>query len=189
MTATRPSPKGYLGIRHETVGSDILAVLRTLTMPEQILGGALTEKLRRIDPERWYPIETLLEPMEMLHAAIGDSGLRKMGRRLFELSHAARVKQVASSARDIIYGLDAMYHHANRGTGIGGWRVLSFAPGIAELEKTTPHRCVMEEGILDAALTCVGVPSLIRQRACIWNGAEACVLAVGSAISDRRWTG
>jgi hypothetical protein len=43
-----------------------------------------------------------------------------------------------------------MYHHANRGTGIGGWKVLRFDAGYAELEKMTPHHCVMEQGILSS---------------------------------------
>ena len=30
--------------------------------------------------------------------------------------------------------------------------MLGFEPGKAELEKTTPHHCVMEEGIFSAAL-------------------------------------
>jgi predicted ArsR family transcriptional regulator len=99
------------------------------------------------------------------------------------------VLQVAKSARDIIYGIDGMYHHANRGTGIGGWTVLRFEPGLAELEKNTPHLCALEEGILSQALQAVGTPALMEQTSCIRDGAGSCRFIITSTIRDARWTG
>jgi hypothetical protein len=185
----RPRPRGYVGTNHETIGSDILAVVESLQFPEQVLGAPLTEELRRIDRDGWYPISRLLDLMDQLDAKLGRYGMLKMGRTLFRLSHEANVKRNAKSARDIIYGIDAMYHHANRGTGIGGWHVLSFEPGRAELEKTTPHHCVMEEGILSQGLSTVGVPALVSQSECLREGARICHYVVTSAIADKRWTG
>ncbi|HSC86702.1 MAG TPA: hypothetical protein VLC09_05500, partial [Polyangiaceae bacterium] len=98
-----------------------------------------------------------------------------------------RLLEVAKSARDVVYGIDGMYHHANRGSGIGGWKVLEFQPGYAELEKTTPHHCVMEQGILTAALTAVGCPSNVTQRACLREGADVCIFSISSALTDTRW--
>src|SRR5690606_39660959 len=94
--------------------------------------------------------------MEVLGEKIGDYGLMRMGRNLFEMSHQERVIKEAHSASDILYGFNSMYRHANRGTGIGGWSVKAFAPGTATLQKTTPHRCKMEQGILAASLKAVG---------------------------------
>jgi len=82
-----------------------------------------------------------------------------------------------------------MYRHANRGTAIGGWRVLRFEPGRAELEKTTPHLCTMEEGILTQALAALGIPVIIEQPACFRQGAAACHLVLTSRIADVRWIG
>ena len=66
----RRKPRGYLGKGHETIGSDILAVMQMLKMPEQVLGagpGAHTRRLgdltqlgdRRIGRTtgRWRPFE------------------------------------------------------------------------------------------------------------------------------------
>jgi hypothetical protein len=89
--------------------------------------------------------------MEKIDADLGHYGLLRMGRMLFDLSHKSRIVEVAHCARDIVYGIDAMYHHANRGKAIGGWRVLRFEAGYAELEKTTPHHCVMDQGIFAGA--------------------------------------
>lgn len=115
MALVRRRPKGYVGTRHQTIGSDILAVLHILKLPEQVLGTEEARKLAAIDPTSWYPIGWLLELMETLDKKVGHYGLLRMGRTLFQLSHEARVKEVAHSARDILYGLDEMYHFANRG--------------------------------------------------------------------------
>src|SRR5678815_240793 len=80
-------PKGYAGINHETIGSDILSVLRTLSLPEQILGAETAQALSSINPEGWYPIAMMLDLMERLHKAVGPYGMRKMGRTLFRMSH------------------------------------------------------------------------------------------------------
>ncbi len=182
-------PKGYVGNNHETIGSDILAVLGALRMPDQILSAATLERLGQVKPNEWYPIAWLLELMEELDRRVGRFALMRMGRKLYKLSHAERVKKVARSASDIIYGIDGMYHHANRGQDIGGWKVLKFAPGHAELEKTTPHHCAMEEGILLEALSTMGVPAVIEQPSCFRKGADACIYVVTSAVVDERWGG
>jgi len=119
-------PRGYVGLNHETLGSDILSVVAAVPLSQQLLGADVAER---------------------------------------------------------------MYKHANRGTGIGGWEVLGFEPGKAELEKTTPHHCVMEEGILAEALIAVGVPALVRQSECLLKGAEACRYVITSSITDERWSG
>lgn len=182
-------PKGYVGERHETIGSDILAVLRALTFPLGVLGADTVDQLESVDPEGWYPIAWLLDLMDRVDRRVGSSGLVKIGRTLFKLSHEARVLQVVRSARDIVYGIDGMYRHANRGVGIGGWTVLSFEPGRATLEKTTPHHCAMEEGILSAGLEAMRAPSRIAQSSCFRKGADACVFEVTSAVTDERWSG
>lgn len=181
-------PRGYVGRDHETIGSDIIAVYRILKLPEQVLGVAEVARLKAVDPTRWYPIEWLLELMEKLDASLGHYGLLRMGRTLFDLSHRERVVSTARSASDIIHGIDGMYHHANRGQGIGGWKVVRFEPGFAELEKTTPHHCVMEQGILSAGLAAVGCPGLISQRECFRQGADACVYTISSSFVDARWS-
>ena len=164
-------------------------MLRTLSLPEQVLGEEETRRLSDVRPEQWYPIEWLLALMEKLDERVGYYGLLRMGRMVFSLSHEKRVLATASSARDIVYGLDGMYHHANRGSTIGGWKVLRFSPGYAELEKNTPHHCVMEQGILKAALAAVGAPSLVAQPTCFRNGGDVCVYTVTSVIVDERWNG
>jgi hypothetical protein len=187
-------PKGYVGDQHETIGSDLLAVLRSLQhlggesgyAPRQILGAEHMERLEKIDPNGWYPIDWLLELMETLDAKLGRYGLIKMGRTLFRLSHEERVLRIARSAADIVNGIDGMYHHANRGDRIGGWRMVRFDDAIAEIEKTTPHHCAMEEGILLQALTAVGASALVSQRECFRKGAPACLFVIQS--TGGHWT-
>lgn len=185
----RRRPRGYIGRNHETIGSDILSVLRILKLPEQVLGVEESKKLSAVDPGGWYPIEWLLDLMDRLDRDLGHYGLLRMGRTLFELSHKERVLEVAKSARDILHGIDGMYHHANRGGAIGGWKVVRFEPGLAELEKNTPHHCVMEQGILSAAFSAVGCPCMVTQRECFRQGADVCVYVVTSSLTGKEWSG
>jgi hypothetical protein len=155
-----------------------------------VLGEELTKRFKSVEPNGWYPIEWLLQAMDILDERVGNYGLLHMGRMLFKLSHEARVLEVAKSARDIVFALDDMYHHANRGVGIGGWKVVKFEPGgIAVLEKNTPHHCVMEHGILSAALSVVGAPSIISQKQCFRLGADLCVYEINCAMADKNWNG
>lgn len=174
---------------HETLGSDILAVMRTLKYPEQVLGEAWVQRLRTLEPEGWYPIGTLLELLEHLVKRSGSASLLQMGRQLFRDSHQQRLTPVLTSAGDVLFGIDAMYHHANRGQDIGGWEVLRFGPGQALLRKTTPHHCALEEGILYEALHTVGAEVLIAQGTCMQSGGEACELEIRSSVRDHRWMG
>lgn len=185
----RRKPKGYLGIDHQTVGSDIVSVIKILKLPEQILGVEDATRLASIDPKAWYPIDLLLDLMDKLDRQVGHYALLRMGRTLFNLSHEARVGKVAKSARDVIYGINDMYHHSNRGRMIGGWEVVSFDAGDAVLEKTTPHHCVMEQGILSAALASVGCPGIVTQSTCFREGADHCRYHVSSTFTDARWSG
>ncbi|MBM4783816.1 MAG: hypothetical protein GQE15_39610 [Archangiaceae bacterium] len=182
-------PRGYVGTRHETIGSDILAGLGVVSMPKQTLGPALNDKLQKLSPNGWYGIDLMLELMEALDARVGANGLRQMGRRLFAASHEAHVRAMAKSARDIFTSFDDLYKRANRGQEIGGWKVLAFSPGKARLEKTTPHHCALEEGIVSAALACVDVPATVTQETCLRHGADSCVFVVTSVVSDHRWGG
>lgn len=131
-------PRDYRGVGHETIGSDILSILRVVSFPEQVLGPDLAKRVAQVEPNGWYPIGMLLELMEQVEAKIGRLGLVQMGRNLFRLSHEARLKEVASCAGDVVFGIDSMYHHANRGVDIGGWKVIHFQPGLARLEKKHP---------------------------------------------------
>lgn len=188
-------PKGYVGTGHETIGSDILAVERSLQhlvgdgmpLPKHILSPTQAARIKTIEPDGWYPIEFLLELMETLDQKLGRYALLKMGRTLFQLTHEKRARELAHQGRDIIYAMDEMYRHANRGQQIGGWRVVAFDAHGATLEKTTPHHCAMEEGILSQALASIGAPSMVTQSACFREGADACTFVVTPAVGESRW--
>jgi hypothetical protein len=183
----RSTPRGYRGIGHETIGSDVLSLVDAILMPEQTFGKERCAHLRSLDPNGWYPIAELLDALDHLEARLGPGSMRKIGFSIFKLSHEATVKAKCTSARDIIYGIDGMYHRANRGEAIGGWKVLEFSPGHARLEKTTPHHCVVEEGILEAGLVAMGVRATIQQPECLRRGALACQFVIESHTTGERW--
>jgi hypothetical protein len=187
--SARRLPRGYVGRNHETIGSDILAVARATSNPAKIFDAESLQQLGQVRSDGWYPIDWLLRLTDQLSDKLGAAGLRKMGRELFKLSHAEHVRTVANSAHDIVSGFDAMYRFANRGDGIGGWKLELFQAGRAELEKTTPHPCVMEEGIMMEALATVGAPSTVTQAACFQKGADACRFVILSTTRGERWSG
>jgi hypothetical protein len=182
-------PRGYIGENHQTIGSDILAVVRSLSLPELVLGAELSARVAAIDPAGWYPIGILLELMAALDKKVGPRGLKKMGVTLFRLSHEARVLEVVDSVSALLQSFDAVYRHANRGEHIGGWELLEFRPGYAKLDKTTPHHCVMEEGILARACEALGAPAEVRQLACFRQGADSCLYEITSSVTGPAWTG
>jgi hypothetical protein len=184
----RRRPRGYIGTNHETTGASLLSVLHVLPSPEKLLGAERVKKLTNaVQPLGWYPVKLLLALMEDLDKHAGHYGLLRMGRRRFELSHKTRVPQ--NSARDVVYGIDEMYHFSNRGRNIGGWQVLRFEPGHAELEKTTPHHCLMEQGLLSAAFSAAHCPAVIAQTQCFREGADSCIYTISSTLTDERWSG
>lgn len=200
MAVRRRLPRGYVGKNHETIGSDVLAVLRSLQhlvgeseagagqkMAEQVLGSSEVARLQSLDPNGWYPIGWLLKLMETLDAKVGRFALLKMGRTLFRNTHEERALKTHKNAFEILHGFDDFYHHANRGEQIGGWRVISFEHDRAELEKTTPHHCAMEEGIMSRALQAVGAPAMVSQSECFRLGAEACRFVVLSSSREAKW--
>ena len=182
-------PRGYMGTDHETIGSDILAVLATLSHPEQVLGEELAHALRGVKPDRWYPIRLLLEAMDCISDKVGRAGLLHMGQELFRMSHAAQFRKFVHSIADLVYGFDAMYRRANRGTDIGGYEVVRLVPGYAEFVKTSPQHCVMEEGMLAAELAMLDIPAEYGQIACLRDSADHCRYVLRSRITDDRWMG
>jgi hypothetical protein len=189
VLVNRSRPRGYVGTGHETIGSDILALYHALLLPDEVLGSETAARIRRVHANAWYPIDELLGPLEYLDGKLGAAGLRKVGRKLFELSHRDRVRSVIKSGLAIAHGMEGMYRAANRGQGIGGWKVLAFEPGEARLEKTTPHHCALEEGIVGAAMMMVGVPVAIEQPHCLRKGQDHCEFVITTVIKDGRWTG
>lgn len=178
-----------MGKDHETIGSDILSVLSVVADPSLVVAADMAQRLASVTPAGWYPISWMLDLMEMLDERLGAMALRQMGRAVFRNTHAERVRQTCVSALDILGGLDDMYHHANRGEEIGGWAVQEFGPGHAVVEKTTPHHCGMEEGILSEALMIVGVPAVVTQTECFRKGAGSCVFHIASSFTRREWSG
>ena len=166
-----------------------MALLRTLRFPEQVLGAELAGRLAALDPRGWYPIGMLLEVLELLEKRGGRASVVQTGRQLFRDSHQARVTPSFKSAGDVVFGMDGMFHHANRGTDIGGWDIRRFGPGMAVMRKTTPHHCALEEGILYEALHVVGTDVLIVQEHCKRNSSPWCELELRSAVRDHRWMG
>jgi hypothetical protein len=180
-------PKGYAGIDHETSGSALLSVLQICPFPDEVLGTEEVQRLEEVDPEGWYPVAWLLSKTEKLERFAGSDGLLHLGRQRFQLSHQLRLPR--SSAKDVIYGIEEMYRFSNRGRSIGGFTVLDFRPGHAELEKTTPLHCAIEQGILLAALESVNCPATIAQTQCFRDGADSCIYTISSECRDERWSG
>ncbi|MFN7132140.1 MAG: V4R domain-containing protein [Myxococcales bacterium] len=179
--------RGYVGINHQTIGSDILAVYRAVHSPDRMFGPELAGRLARVQAEQWYPIALLLEALAALDAKLDAFAMRSAGWQLFKLSHEEATRKAVKNARELLYGFDGLYHAANRGLRIGGWSVLSFEPGRAELEKTTPHHCVLEEGIMEEALRVIGAPSKVEQPKCFRQGADACVFVVTATGANANW--
>jgi len=181
------TPKGYLGIGHEIIGMSLLALQTVLKQRDSALELEARPRLGPFDPKGWYPVGIMLDLQNRLEEQVGYFGLVRTGRAIFQMGHESIVTGTQYSARDVLDGFDAMYRRSNRGQSIGGWRVVRFDPGNAEIEKTTPHHCAMEQGILSAALSAVGCSAIVGQSACVREGADVCRFVISSAVTDSRW--
>ncbi len=182
-------PKAYSGKNHETIGSDILAVLQVVKVPEAILGDALARQLNAVAADKWYPIQLLLDVMDWVVTQVGRPGLVGMGRSLFRSTHQKAFLSTADCAGDFFFSLDKLYNPANRGQRIGGWKMLEFRPGMAVAENGTPHHCELEEGIVLEAMAGLKLPVTVLQTACVQRGADACIFKTTFVVQDKRWTG
>ena len=181
-------PRGYRSDDHTTLGADILAITRTLKLPEQVLGTAEWRRLQQVDPDGWYPVDWVLGLTEILEAHVGTLGLMQVGRKLFTSAHKHRVLRSAKTAKDICYALDDIYRHSNRGSGIGGFTVVKFEPGLCEIEKNSVEHCILDQGLLCEALLAIGCACNVVQTRCFRDGADTCLYRVTSAFADARWS-
>ena len=173
---------------HEILGSDLLSVIAALPLADLVLGAALAARLRSAKPDGWYPVSLFLEALERVSSKVGRFGLLQMGRQIF----ASRAEVFAKTPRTVagtLYNMNALYRRANRGSDIGGWEMIAFRPGYAEMIKTTPPDCLMVEGIVSEALRAVGVPTLIEQRECVHRGAPHCRFLFTSSVTGNKWMG
>ncbi len=178
-------PKGYVGVDHVARGIGLLAVLGALRQPEQVLGAEQVQQLRAVNPDEWYPIQSVLELMTVLDERVGRYGLIRMGRTLYPRTHLGRAQP--KSVRQLVFGLNESYLAGNRGSQIGGWKVLRFEPGQALLEKTTVHHCAMEQGVIMGALSAIGCEAEVEQVQCFRLGAESCIFSITSGCSQELW--
>ena len=181
-------PKGYVGLNHMTRGGDIVSILKVLHSPELTLGEENYRRLSLMSATSWYPIATLLEMLELLGKKLGAPGLKSVGWNIFATFHSEEARKHFDNVHDLLHALDAMYHAGNKGHRIGNWTVTDFRPGYALLEKTTPHHCAMEEGIVEEAVRTMGVKATVDQLECFRNGAPCCIFRVQSPVTDQRWS-
>lgn len=153
-----------------------------------VLGNALTDRLDAIDPERWYPVALMLEMERALEEKLGPSGLRRMGRALFKHDLSEMTRTHMKSVRESLSAMDAMYRTHNRGPNLGCWTVRSFTESRAELVKTTPHNCLMEEGILIEACATFDIAVLVTQPECTREGDDHCLYIVTpTSLLSTKW--
>ena len=174
---------------HEILGSDILAVISALPLADLVLGTELAARLRGVKPDGWYPASLFLEALQRVSLKVGRFGLLQLGRQIFTTSHAGNFKKVSHNAADALYGINTMYRRANRGGAIGGWEMIAFRPGYAEMIKTTPPDCLMVEGILSEALRTLEIPTTLEQRECRHRGAAHCRFIFTSPVTGDLWMG
>jgi hypothetical protein len=173
---------------HEILGSDLLSVIAALPLADLVLGVELAGKLRSAKPDGWYPVSLFIETLDRVSLKVGRFGLLQLGRQIFA-SRADVFEKTGHHVGDTLHNMNALYRRANRGTNIGGWEMMVFRPGYAEMIKTTPPNCLMVEGIISEALRRIEVPTLIEQRQCVLKGAPHCRFVFTSSVTGPQWMG
>lgn len=193
--ATPAIAKAYRSTNHEVQGYELLAVRDALTWlsPDKsppsvhdlcvrLLGASQVAQLDATSPPQWYPAPLLLSMLRAIDEKVGPNGLRRVGRASFQRAVTAMGRDRYKTARALFDDLDALYRRTNRGTAIGGWKVLQSSDDEVRLEYTAPHVCIAQEGFLTEAAAALGVPVLVTQRECVRQGADACVFSVAHSL-------
>src|SRR5215831_6946133 len=94
---------------HQIKGAQILSAVRSLNLPHLVLGADLVENLEKVDEDSWYPFSWFSEIVGRLERKMGPGGMRKLGRTFFAVAFEPELRGRAQSARDVLYGFDAMY--------------------------------------------------------------------------------
>lgn len=183
----RRVPRGYEGWNHETLGSDLIATFAAVNAVDPRFSEHWMPLVKTLDAHGWYPIDVLLALGIAAEERFGSELLVRIGEEIFARSHAATFRSSAATVADVAYGIDGMYRAANRGKGLGGWRVIEFTEGRALIEKTTPHPCQIEEGILGAACATLSVPVAISQTQCVRHDHDACWFALRALGPTSHW--
>jgi hypothetical protein len=148
----------------------------------RLLGVTQTAQLDATSPPQWYPASHLLSMLRAIDEKVGPNGLRRIGRASFQRVLTAMGHNRYRTARALFCDLDAIYRRTNRGTDIGGWKVLHSSDDDVHLEYTAPFVCIAQEGFLTEAAASLGVPVVVTQRECVRRGADACVFIVAHGL-------
>lgn len=200
---TAPVAKAYRGVNHEVQGHELLAVRDAINWlsPDKsppavrdlcvrLLGEARVAQLDATSPPQWYPAPVLLGMLRAIFEKVGPNGIRRVGRASIQRALSAADRERYKTARALFDDLDAIYRRTNRGTAIGGWKLLGSTDTEARLEYTAPYVCVAQEGFLVEAAAALGVPVIVSQQACVRQGADACVFSVAHTLerhSREKW--
>ena len=131
-----------------------------------------------LDPEKWYPMPSVLDSFDDILKQVGPNTTRAIGRAV---PKSAVFPPGIDSFPSALNSLDVAYRMNHRGKGdIGSYRFLSEGERAARMVADNPYPCEFDQGIMEALYDRFQPKGSIRLRidhdpaGCRSKGARAC---------------
>lgn len=145
----------------EVLGRSVMCTVSALEMVRERATRMLAEKgLSPLRPDRWFPLDPLLQVLQDIQEQIGPSTVRSIGRKLPEM---ASFPADPGTLEEGLRAIDVAYRKEHRGTGnIGAYRFELVGRRAGQLVSDTPYPCDLDLGIIEA------ISDRCRPRDALW---------------------
>ncbi|MEW6352195.1 MAG: hypothetical protein AB1646_24340 [Thermodesulfobacteriota bacterium] len=175
----------------EVFGAVVAAFLAAFPKGTEAVGVSTlaAQGIKNPDPEKWYPLQSLLNAMKDVAAKMGVDMLRRIGEGI---AGNAILPPGWTTLESVLSGIDTAYHLNHRGGEIGHYEFhdegVSSGLRRIRMECPNPYPCVFDQGTIDGFANrfrppgCIDV--LVRHddaQPCRQHGADSCTYVVSWA--------
>lgn len=165
----------------EVLGQSVLAIVGGMENNRARALQLLAEQgLSPMVPDRWYPMQPVLEVFRTIFERIGPSTVRAIGRKVPEWA----IFPQARSIEDALRGIEVAYQANHRHGEIGHYRFESTGLRSGNVHCENPYPCHFDRGLVEAVAERARPAHSLRVRvehapgSCRQRGDGACVYAV-----------
>ncbi len=162
----------------ETRGTNILAVQSKIINPKMIFEGITDYNYDDVQPDKCYPMKKFTLLTDYIEEKLSVTLLKNIGTGIIpEMKKAGIFPNW--TAEEFLKAMPHVYLDANRGAGIGQWKVISEEKNHTVLENTTMHNCTLEERVLMGGLKAFGAKYMkINQTECMKKRDNRCLFDI-----------
>lgn len=134
----------------ETLGVSLMIWIKESGFFKQKIQEILAEKgVREIQPDKWYPMQLVLDIHRTIYETVGPNTLFLMGKYVPE--YAVFPPDIDALGKALA-SIDAAYHMTNRGKSIGYYKFKRTGQRTAAMICNNPFPCDFDRGIISGMI-------------------------------------